>query len=157
ESRVGSLRGQRAFQAHQLRLAQHIAEMTMRARIHGDASISLLHFDTFRTGRSQSLHDEIEAIRAARIVTDVVEVDGSAQKFALAGHQSFKRQNFRSAAQGNRDRFSAIGDSYDDGALAALFEEVLDRIGEQAGLPQPAENLLKLDAAGDRYRHVDRT
>ena len=50
----------------------------------------------------------------------------------------------------------AVGDTHDDGAAAAVLEELLDRVGNGRGLPQAAEHVLEFGEARDRDRPVHR-
>ena len=59
--------------------------------------------------------------------------------------------------QRQRRRARAVDDAHDDGAAAAVLEELLDRVTQRGGLPQAAEHARVVGEAADRDGFVDRT
>ncbi len=56
-----------------------------------------------------------------------------------------------------RGRTGAIHHAHDDGAAAAVLEELLDGVTQRGGLPQAAENSCVVRKAANRDGLVDRT
>ena len=58
-------------------------------------------------------------------------------------------------AQGRRAR--AVDDAHDARLATAVLEELLERVGERGGLPQPTEVVLEFGKAAHDERLIDRT
>ena len=59
--------------------------------------------------------------------------------------------------QRQRRRASAIDHADDDGAAAAVLEELIDRVTQRGGLPEAAEDARVVGKTADRDGFVDRT
>jgi hypothetical protein len=69
---------------------------------------------------------------------------------------SRERERLAPAGQRDRRRYASVHDAHDYGVAAAAVEELLDRVGERARLPEPAEQVVELGETVDGDGAVDR-
>ncbi len=151
---VRSVRGHGAAHAHQLRVLERGRHEARRAGDHRQATEDLLVLDALGAVGAHALHDEVEAVGLVR--PDVVVVDRGAQHLARARAERRERERLGAAGQRDGRRRAAVDHADDQGRAAAVLEELLDGIGQRAGLPQSAEDAVELGEAADRDRAIGR-
>jgi len=135
-----------AAHAHQRRLLQRRSDVARRVRRDRQAAEDLLVFDVLGARRAHALHHEVEAIRLVR--TDIVVIDGGAQRFARARAQGYERERLaRAARQRDAGGCAAVHHADDHGLAPAVLEELLDGIGQRARLPEATEDVVELRVA----------
>jgi len=154
ERLVRALPGHRTPHAHQTGILQRRGDESGRARRDRQPAEDLLVLDALRAAGAYPLHDEIEAVRLVR--ADVVVVHRRAQCLARTRAQCRKRERLTPAGQRDRRRHASVHYAHDHGVAAAAVEELLDRVGERARLPQPAEQVVELGKTVDGDGAVDR-
>ena len=140
--RGGPVARQGPDEAHELGVVQRVDDEALVGRIHGQAVEDLLVVDELRPGSRHALDHEIELVGSA---LDAVVVDRHAQVLAAARLARLEAQDL-SAPRGNVERGAsrAIGDTNDDGRLAAVPEEMLHGQRDEAERSVAAEDAAEL-------------
>jgi hypothetical protein len=115
----------------------------------------LLVLDVAAALHAYPLHGEVEP--QLIVHGDIVVIDTRTQKFASAGTRRLQSKELLARAQGESRGTGTVDHPDDDCLGAAVLEEMLDRVGQSARLPQSPEGMLELDEARDEHRSIEGT
>ena len=141
-----------ALHVHQARIEQHVGDETIGARRDRQAAEDLLVLDLLGTRGAHALHDEVEAVGLLGIDGVVVT---EARRYSREPAPTPRRISRPRGRQRQRRRTRAIDHAHDDGAAAAVFEELLDGVTQRGGLPESAEHARVVGEAANRHGFVD--
>jgi hypothetical protein len=157
---AGALRrgGQRPLRRHgpgkrdEPRTLEHPADEPRIGLAHRDQRIDLLVLDEAVAGGADALHDEIEQ---RRVALDLLVVDRDAQFLVAAGIARREPEQPVGRGQVEARAPRPVGDTDDDGATAAVHEEIVHRAGQGPVGEIAAEVTPVFGKARDADRLVD--